>query len=94
MQTSFRVSVPAKDPVAKLVVDPDVDEEVGEVVDVRNKVHVSWEYAAREHDDHGWQKSGDRHAKQTRSDSQGLRVTCSRNMTTERISNLLKNASN
>ena len=45
---------PAQDPVAKLVIDPEVDEEVGEVVDVEGEEEVAVHWEIEETDHHNW----------------------------------------
>ena len=67
---------PAQDPVAKLVIDPEVDEEVGEVVDVDEKVEVAPDFQAIVNDSHDdWSEGQKRNKEQHCSDLDHLHVT-------------------
>ena len=61
---------------AKLVVDPDVDEEVGEVVDVDEVEEVAGEGHARVEREEKRGEGDDAHEEQTRADLRRLHVFC------------------
>ena len=66
---------PAQDPVAKLVIDPEVDEEVGEVVDVDEKVKVARHFLVRISDQQNRSERQKRNNNQHCSDLDRLHVT-------------------
>ena len=65
----------AQDPVAKLVIDPEVDEEVGEVVDVDYEVEVAPDWQIRVVGEHSGRKRRERENQQHHSDLDRLHVT-------------------